>query len=76
MRYIIFGRSIVFVFYINLIEPDYVQKKITLYTTAVSTVENFDTTEQLTTRLVELGELLKVDAADLANLEPNETEQA
>ena len=76
MRYIIFSRAVVFVFYINIIEPDYVQKKITLYTTAASLVENFDTTEQLTTRLIELAEVVKVDVSDLANLEPNETEQA
>ena len=74
MRYIIFSRSIVFVFYINLIEPDYVQKKITLYTTAASLVEDFDSVEALTERLLTLAEYMKLNVGDLAGLEPNETE--
>jgi hypothetical protein len=75
MKYIIFGRAIVVTFYINLIEPDYVNKKITLYTSAAALVENFDTAEQLTERLVAIATELKIDEEDLLKLTIDESIQ-
>lgn len=75
MKYIIFSRSIVFVFYINLIEPDRVNKKLVLYTTAASLVESFDTVEQLEQRLIDVAELLQVKETDIEKLnEQHETD--
>ncbi len=76
MKYIIFSRTVIVIFYIQYVEPDYVNNKLTVGSGGYTFTESFDNAEALTVRLAEVGNALKVEEEDILKLVYNEADKA
>jgi len=76
MKYIIFSRTVIVIFYIQYVEPDYVNNKLTIGSGGYTFTESFDNAEALTERLTKVADLLKIGEEDLLKLVYNETDKA